>query len=255
MTDYARRFPEFYITAPQPCPYLNDRRERKLFTHLVPGKSSTIIDNLLTNGFRRSQNIAYIPYCENCSACVSVRIVVDEFTRRRTNKRIWSRNLDLDARRVEPIPTSEQYALFQDYVGTRHADGGMADMSSLDYAVMVRDSCIDTFLTEYRLRPMTGDAKASGSDGALMAVALCDRLHDGISLVYSFFAPECEQRSLGSYIILEHIEQARREGLPYVYLGYWNRNCSKMAYKTRFMPQEHLTPRGWKPFDPAAEPG
>lgn len=253
MTKHARRFPEFYITAPQPCPYLPNRRERKLFTHLVPGKSSAIIDNLLTNGFRRSQNIAYIPYCENCSACVSVRIVVDQFELKRTNKRIWKRNHDLYVERVASVPTAEQYALFSDYVGTRHADGGMADMSALDYSMMVRDSVIDTFLSEYRQRPEDAEPDDDPNDWPLIAVALCDRLSDGLSLVYSFFDPELSWRSLGNFIILEHIEQARREGLPYVYLGYWIKDSPKMAYKTRFQPQEHLTPRGWVPYEPAED--
>lgn len=250
MTDYARRFPDFYITAPQPCPYLEGRFERKLFTHLIPGKSSVIIDNLLTNGFRRSQNIAYVPYCQNCSACVSVRIIVDEFERKRTFKKVWKRNQDLQAAQVEPIPTPEQFALFNAYVGTRHADGGMADMSALDYSMMVRDSVVDTFLTEYRLRPSDAPFDQTSERWPLIAAALCDRLSDGISLVYSFFEPAYQERSLGTYIILEHIEQARREGLPYVYLGYWIKGSDKMGYKTRFRPQEHLLPGGWVRYDP-----
>lgn len=253
MSRHARRFPEFYITAPQPCPYLPDRCERKLFTHLVPGKSSAIIDNLLTNGFRRSQNIAYIPYCENCSACVSVRIVVDRFDCRRSHKRIWRRNLDLRVERVPALPTAEQYALFAEYVATRHGDGGMADMSALDYSMMVRDSVIDTFLSEYRQRPADAAPDADPQDWPLVAAALCDRLSDGLSLVYSFFDPELSWRSLGTFIILEHVAQARREGLPYVYMGYWIRNSPKMAYKTRFQPQEHLGARGWVPYAPDGE--
>lgn len=248
--DYARQFPDFYITAPQPCPYLDGRSERKLFTHLVPGKSSSIIDKLLTNGFRRSQNIAYVPYCKNCSACVSVRIIVDEFERKRTFKKVWKRNQDLHAEAVESMPTSEQYALFSAYVGTRHADGGMADMSALDYSMMVRDSVIDTFVTEYRLRPADAPADQAPEEWPLVAAALCDRLSDGISLVYSFFEPDLRERSLGTYIILEHIERARREGLPYVYLGYWIKGSPKMGYKTRFCPQEHLTPNGWVRYEP-----
>src|SRR5690242_10199331 len=189
MTEQQKHFPEFYVTAPQPCPYLAGRLERKLFTHLTHDKPPALIDNLLKGGFRRSQNIAYMPYCEGCQACVSVRVLVKEFTPPRSMRRITDRNRDLYVRRVAPVPTSEQYSLFRAYIDARHGDGGMADMTVLDYAMMVEDSIIDTFLTEYRLRP------AGGPDGKpeawpLAAVALCDRLSDGISMVYSFYDPE-----------------------------------------------------------------
>ena len=244
MTEHRSDFPQFYITAPQPCPYLPGRLERKLFTHLTGSKPSGLIDNLLKGGFRRSQNIAYMPYCDNCSACVPVRIVVDEFTPGRSFKRIRRANSDIRTRRLKPVPTSEQYSLFRGYIDSRHADGGMADMSVLDYAMMVEDSSVDTFLTEYRIGP---DAEnGTGHDlGQLIGMALCDRLSDGISMVYSFFEPDMPEHSLGSFMILEHVDYARSLGLPYVYLGYWIDGSRKMRYKTRFKPQEHLTPDGW----------
>lgn len=241
MTEHKVDFPQFYVTAPQPCPYLPGRLERKLFTHLTRDKSDALIDTLLKGGFRRSQNIAYMPYCDRCSACVPVRILVDEFEPRRSLKRILRINADLQARRTDAVPTSEQYALFRSYIDTRHPDGGMAEMSVLDYAMMIEDSVVRTFLTEYRLPP---DREQDGK-APLIGVALCDRLSDGISMVYSFYDPGAPGRSLGTYIILEHIAYARRLGLPYVYLGYWIDGSRKMRYKTRFRPQEHLTPSGW----------
>jgi arginine-tRNA-protein transferase len=244
VTEQKRDFPDFYITAPQPCPYLPGRLERKLFTHLSRDKPRHVIDHLLKNGFRRSQNIAYTPYCEGCSACTSVRIVVDDFAPRRTMKRIEARNTDVVARRLPPAPSSEQYALFRGYIDSRHGDGGMAEMSMLDYFMMVQDSIIDTFLTEYRLPP-EGETSGAFEDWPLIGVALCDRLSDGISMVYSFYEPDLEPRSLGSYMILEHVHHARALGLPYVYLGYWIEGSRKMSYKTRFAPQEHLTTNGW----------
>ena len=243
MTEQKKDFPDFYITAPQPCPYLSDRMERKLFTHLSREKPRHVIDHLLKNGFRRSQNIAYTPYCEGCSSCTSVRIVVDDFETKRTLRRIESRNADLVARRVPAAPTSEQFALFRAYIDSRHGDGGMAEMSMLDFFMMVQDSIIDTFLTEYRLPPEDGSGQFE--DWPLIAVALCDRLSDGISMVYSFYEPDLEPRSLGSYMILEHVRYARTMGLPFVYLGYWIEGSRKMSYKTRFQPQEHLTTNGW----------
>lgn len=244
MTEQQKNFPEFYVTTAQPCPYLAGRLERKLFTHLTTDKSPALIDNLLKGGFRRSQNIAYMPYCEGCHACVSVRVLVDEFKPGRTMRRVIDVNRDLTSRQLEPLPTSEQYDLFRDYIDARHSDGGMADMTVLDYATMVEDSVVDTFLTEYRLRPENALASES-SEWPLRAVALCDRLSDGVSMVYSYYEPGDEARSLGTYMILDHIEYARRLGLPYLYLGYWIAGSRKMSYKTRFQPQEHLGPSGW----------
>ncbi len=242
MTEQQKHFPEFYVTAPQACPYLPGRLERKLFTHLTHDKPTALIDNLLKGGFRRSQNIAYMPYCEGCQACVSVRVLVDEFQLNKSFRRVLDGNQDLVARRLQATPTSEQYSLFRSYIDARHADGGMADMTVLDYAMMVEDSIIDTFVTEYRVKP---DPEAKGTDKRLMGVALCDRLSDGISMVYSFYDPLAVSRSLGTYMILEHMAYARQIGVPYLYLGYWIQGSQKMSYKKRFQPQEMLTGSGW----------
>jgi leucyl-tRNA---protein transferase len=244
MTEQRKHFPEFYVTAPQPCPYLPGRLERKLFTHLTHDKPAALVDNLLRGGFRRSQNIAYMPYCEGCRACVSVRVLVDAFQPTRSMRRVLEANRDLVARRLEATPTSEQYALFRAYIDERHADGGMADMTVLDYAMMVEDSIIDTFMTEYRLSP-DPLAPTPATRQPLVAAALCDRLTDGISMVYSFFDPEASKRGLGTYMILDHIAHAKRLGLPYVYLGYWISGSTKMSYKRRFQPQQQLTASGW----------
>jgi leucyl-tRNA---protein transferase len=248
MSEQQKNFPEFYVTSAQPCPYLPGRLERKLFTHLTYDKPPSLMDNLLKGGFRRSQNIAYTPYCEGCQACVSVRVLVDEFELSKNMKRVAAANRDLEATRHAAQPTSEQYSLFRDYIDVRHGDGGMADMSVLDYAQMVEDSVVNTFITELRPRlPLDADGRVDqGSQSPLYGVALCDRLSDGISMVYSFYDIDQAERSLGSYIILEHIEYARSLGLPYVYLGYWINGSKKMRYKTRFGPQEHLGTSGWE---------
>ncbi len=243
MTELKSNFPQFYLTSSQPCPYISGKIERKLFTHLTCDKSDAFIDALLRGGFRRSQNIAYMPYCEACSACVPVRINVEDFILRRSFRRIMRTNRNLDVTRRPSTPTSEQYGLFRAYIDSRHSDGGMVDMSGLDYAMMVEDSLVDTFVSEYRWA--RGGDDDSGNPAPLIAVALCDRLSDGISMVYSFFEPGMPERSLGSYMILEHIEYAHALGLPYVYLGYWIKGSRKMGYKTRFQPQEHLTSDGW----------
>ena len=244
MTEQGSQFPQFYLTSPQPCPYLPGRLERKLFTHLTQDKPGLAIDGLLKGGFRRSQNIAYMPYCESCSACVPVRVIVDAFEDRRSFRRIRKLNDDLAATRIPAVPSSEQYSLFRDYIDGRHAEGGMADMSVLDYAMMVEDSVVETFLTEYRFRP-ENSITAEDELQPLAAVALTDVLSDGLSMVYSFFAPELDSRSLGTYMILDHIDYAKKLGLPYVYLGYWIAGSRKMDYKTRFTPQERLSSDGW----------
>lgn len=248
MKDQRKDFPEFYLTSLQPCPYLENRLERKLFTHLGSEKSVSYFHQLHTSGFRRSQTIAYRPHCEGCSACISVRIVVDDFERTKSQKRIWNLNKDLRSHRLDALSSSEQYALFKAYVEQRHFDGGMAGMSYFDYQAMIEDTVIESFVAEYRLDHSANSKdqnKAQSTSSDLIGVALCDQLNDGISLVYSFFEPSLQSRSLGSYIILETVEYARSLGLPYVYLGYWVEGSQKMDYKTRFQPQEHLIGEDW----------
>jgi leucyl-tRNA---protein transferase len=248
VTQHSRDTPQFYLTAPSPCPYLTGKEERKVFTHLV-GERAGDLNNILTQGgFRRSQSIAYRPACEGCRCCVSVRVVAKEFEPTRSMRRIVNRNADAGSDMKIAVPTSEQYSIFRAYLDSRHRDGGMADMTVLDYAMMVEDSHIETRIIEYRRRD-TGTAIARPGSGDLIAVALTDVLADGLSMVYSFFEPEEAARSLGTYMVLDHIARARRMGLPYVYLGYWVRGSRKMDYKSRFLPQERLTPDGWARVD------
>jgi arginine-tRNA-protein transferase len=252
VTVHSRDTPQFYLTAPSPCPYLPGRQERKVFTHLV-GERAAYLNNILTQGgFRRSQNIAYRPACETCRSCVSIRVAVGEFRPTRSFRRILARNEDIVAEERPAAPSSEQYALFRAYLDARHASGGMADMTVLDYRLMVEDTHVETGVVEYRLRDV--DTPVTGrSAGKLIAVSLTDQLADGLSMVYSFYDPEqADGRSLGSFMILDHIARARRRGLPYVYLGYWVEGSKKMAYKARFRPQEHLGPLGWASPDAAA---
>ena len=218
--------------------------ERKVFTHLVGKRAVALNDTLTQTGFRRSQTIAYRPACESCRACVSVRVVVDDFQPSASQRRVLRLNADLMGETAPAKPTGEQYALFRAYLDSRHPDGGMADMSMLDYSMMVDDSHIDTVFTEYRLRRADPFLAARG-EGALLAACLTDRLGDGLSLVYSFFAPQESRRSLGSFMILDHIAKARRLGLPHVYLGYWVEGSRKMAYKAAYLPQERLGVNGW----------
>jgi arginyl-tRNA--protein-N-Asp/Glu arginylyltransferase len=248
VTQHSRNTPQFYLTAPSPCPYLPGQEERKVFTHLVGERAAQLNDLLTHGGFRRSQSIAYRPACETCRACISVRVLVEDFRPTRSMRRVIERNRDVVGEMRVPVPTSEQYSVFRSYLDARHRDGGMADMTVLDYAMMVEDSHVDTRMIEYRQRPSDGSSHELGS-GRLLSVALTDVLSDGLSMVYSYYDSEESSRSLGTFMILDHIERARRMGLSYVYLGYWVEGSRKMAYKGRFLPQQRLAPDGWKRVD------
>ena len=234
-----RNFPQFFITAPTPCPYLPGRIERKVFTHLVGQEARTLNTQLSQGGFRRSQNIAYRPACDHCSACVSVRVPVAGFNPGRSFRRVLKANADVQALVSKPKATSEHYSLFRDYIDSRHGEGGMADMSALDFSAMVDDAFVDNRLVEYRLQ------SRNGKPGRLLAAVLVDLLGDGVSMIYSFYDPEESRRSLGTFMILDNIARAHKIGVPYLYLGYWVKGSVKMSYKARFLPQERLCADGW----------
>jgi leucyl-tRNA---protein transferase len=237
-----RNFPQFFITAPAPCPYLPGRLERKVFTHLVGQDARNLNTQLSRGGFRRSQNIAYRPACDGCGACVSVRIPVKQFTLSKSYLRVLARNKDLAGAPVRAKATSEHYGVFRDYIDSRHGNGGMAEMSVLDFAAMIDETFVDSHLVEYRFK------SDDEQPGELAGAVLVDMLDDGLSLIYSFYEPSFEKRSLGTFIILDSVLRAQRMGLDYLYLGYWVKGSSKMEYKSRFLPQERLMPDGWTLF-------
>ena len=246
-----RNFPQFFITAPSPCPYLPGRVERKVFTHLVGQDARSLNTQLSQGGFRRSQNIAYRPACDGCTACVSVRVPVNTFDTNRSFRRTLAANADVEGIVAKSQATSEHYSLFRGYIDSRHGDGGMADMTVLDFSAMVDDNFVDSRLVEYRVR------NADNEKGRLVGAVLIDILGDGISMIYSFYDPDETKRSLGTFMILDNIARVKRLGLPYLYLGYWVRGSRKMDYKARFLPQERLTADGWslhRPQDKQAEP-
>jgi arginine-tRNA-protein transferase len=241
MTDQrSARVPQFFLTPGGPCPYLPGRTERKVFARLSGSLAQPLNEALTHSGFRRSQSIAYRPACENCSACVSVRIVADAFEFSRGQKRIVRRNTDLVRSEVTAEATREQFALLRTYLDSRHAGGGMSDMGLFDYVAMVEETPVTTHIIEYR-RPGDRDRP-----GPLIACALSDVLRDGLSMVYSFFHPGEDARSLGTYMILDHVRAAKMRGLRHVYLGYWVQGSEKMDYKSRFRPMEALGREGWE---------
>jgi arginine-tRNA-protein transferase len=230
-----RRPQFFYTTAPLPCPYVAGRTERKVVTEIVGPDAEVLHDRLSRAGFRRSHNIAYAPVCPSCQACVPIRIPVGTFQPDRTLRKIARANVGLEGYQVPPRATAEQFQLFQRYQQVRHGDGDMASMSFYDYRAMVEDTPIDTFIIEFR-----------DQQDRLLSACLGDRLGDGLSAVYSFFAPGMEKRSLGTHAVLWLIGRARELGLPYVYLGYWVPESRKMAYKARFRPSEVLVGGVWR---------
>lgn len=238
MTDQTQtRVPRFYLTPAGPCPYLPGRRERKVFTKLDGPMPGALHDALAQSGFRRSQTIAYKPVCDGCTACVSVRVAAEDFVWTHNRRRILRRNADLVRQIQPPLARREQFALLRTYLDSRHAGAGMDGINLFEYAAMVEDTPVATHLCEYHLSAETRTD--------LVACALTDFLADGVSMVYSFFHPGLDRRSLGTYMILDHIRLAREMLLPYVYLGYWVRDCAKMRYKARFAPLEVLTAEGW----------
>ncbi|MFO6463249.1 arginyltransferase [Jannaschia sp. KMU-145] len=234
--------PQFYVTAPQACPYLDGRRERKLFTALQGSNAADLNDKLSKQGFRRSQNVLYRPSCADCTACLSARIAIERFKPSRSQRKTLSRNAHLRREITSPWATEAQYALFRTYLEARHADGGMADMDIFEFAAMIEETPIRTRVIEY----WDDRAVETGGSPELRAVCLTDVLDDGLSMVYSFYDPTCAADSLGTQIILDHIDVAREAGLPYVYLGYWVPGSPKMGYKAGFSAVEIFKNRRWE---------
>lgn len=224
----------FFGTRTLACPYVDGRVERKVVTELAGPDAADLYERLSRAGFRRSHGLAYRPACPACTACVPVRIVVNDFNPGRTFRRVLRANIDLAVENVGVLATIEQYRLFVRYQGSRHGGGDMASMTFNDYRAMIEDTPVDSRVIEYRDR-----------EGELLAVMLADVMGDAISAVYSFFRPDLVRRSLGTFMILWLIDHASALSLPYVYLGYWIGDSDKMAYKARFRPIEQLADGDW----------
>mgnify|MGYP001163936656 CR=1 FL=1 len=229
---------QFYVTSPQPCPYLEGLVERKLFTTLQGQNADDINNALSKQGFRRSQNVLYRPACTDCSACLSARIDVQKFQLSKSQRRILTRNSNLKRQSNSPWATEAQFDLFKSYLDSRHTNGGMTDMDVFEFAAMIEETPINTKVIEYK-----------NEKNSLDAVCLTDIFDDGVSLVYSFFNTEISKKSLGTYVILDHIQLAKEKELPYVYLGYWVQGSKKMAYKAQFQGVEVFMNGKWVSFE------
>jgi len=228
---------KFFRTAPTPCPYLPGKMERKLFTSLGGSNAIALHDRLSEIGFRRSHRLAHRPRCDECNECVPVRVRVQDFKTTRSMRRTLAANKGIEASVLPALASKEHFHLFQHYQLKRHRTGDMAKMKITDYKSMVEDTSVNTFLVEYR-----------NSAEQLYAICLSDKLTDGLSLVYSFFDPDKKTSSLGTFLILWHIEKAREMGLQYIYLGHWVSSSKKMAYKRKFQPLEAYIRGHWSPL-------
>lgn len=225
----------FSTTILLPCPYIKGRLERKLFTKL-PEKETVLWASVLSRaGFRRSQNICYLPVCPDCADCVSVRVDALHFNPDKKQKKIMRLNDDLRILFIPNIATKEQYDLFCRYLKSRHKDSEMNEMKQEAYRSMIEDTPINSVLMEVRTK----------QENELKGVMLLDETDDGFSAVYSFFDPLVEKRSLGTFMIISLIERLKRLNRPYAYLGYQIKACSNMDYKKRFRPLERFEKGRW----------
>lgn len=215
--------------------------ERKVFTDLNDINPDSLHESMTKIGFRRSQDIAYRPSCEDCTACKSVRIPVSVFNPSRSQRRIIKTNSDLTVRKIPNIALQEHYDLLHSYLGARHTEGGMTNMNFEEFKSMVECSPVDSCLMEYRL------PSNNNNEGKLIGVSLTDSMSDSLSMVYSFFnvSDSFKKRSLGTYIILDHVARTNLMNLTHLYLGYWIEDSPKMSYKKKFKPLEILEAEGW----------
>ena len=223
----------FYASSPEPCGYLPDRKSISAFANPYMDMDSKTYDELIQFGFRRSGGYLYRPHCPNCNECISIRTPVDQYIFTRNDRRTLRKNSDLHMKLVPARYVEEHYELYRKYINSRHAGGSMENPSRADYHRFLISDWTETYFIEFR------------HDKELLAVAVTDVTRTGYSAVYTFFDPDSPHRSLGHYAILKQIELSLNNELPYLYLGYWIKDCDKMKYKTRYQPAQGFINDQW----------
>ncbi len=221
------------VTYPHPCSYLPDQQASTAFVDPDIPIDASLFTRLSESGFRRSGTHIYRPRCTNCQACIPVRVPVQYFKADRKQLRCLKRNADLDIRQIASIDRDDCYALYEKYINTRHGDGDMYPASREQYREFLCVEWPTAFYLAYYCQQR------------LVAVSVCDRLTDAFSAVYTFFDPDEHKRSLGVFAVLNQIARAQLEGLDYLYLGYWIKDCAKMRYKLGYRPIELFINQQW----------
>lgn len=224
---------QFYATPVHPCSYKDKHQAKTLFVDPKTQLDTLSYSELTDMGFRRSGQHVYRPHCESCNACLSARIPVSKFRFSKSQKRVINANSDITIHITRPSLTTEIYKLYEKYISCRHYDGDMYPASQEQFKSFLINSGQETYFLEFRL------------DQQLIAVAVVDQLHQGLSAIYTFFDPDEHKRSLGKFAILKQIQITASQGLPYLYLGYWISGCAKMDYKIQYRPLEILVDNQW----------
>ena len=240
VNDLPLRNLQFYITSPYPCSYLPDREARSQVATPSYLIDTPVYSELIKRGFRRSGLYTYRPHCDQCRACIPVRLIVDEFSPNRTQRRTVKRNSDITVEFKELKYDAEQYQLYRRYQASRHSGGGMDQDSRDQFIHFLLQSNVNTQLVEFR------------EAGMLRMVSVIDELDDGISSVYTFYEPDLPASSFGTYNIIWQTELCKSLKLPYLYLGYWIAESRKMSYKTNFQPLQGFVDGHWQRLPPQA---
>lgn len=225
---------KFGLTSQFPCSYLSDRDER-LLVHVGDALEGQVYDKLIQAGFRRSGEQMYRPHCTHCDECKAIRINLAEYTPSRSHKRLLNKNKDLNLfwRSSKDIKLADYFPLYADYISERHRDGSMYPPDLNSFLTFNQCAWRQPYFLEARL------------DNRIVAVAITDKVANGLSAFYTFFAPDLDKRSLGSFMILAQIEQAQQLEYPYLYLGYYINECNKMNYKTQYSGYEWFNGENW----------
>ncbi len=225
---------KLFATHPHPCSYLEDQQATTLFVDPEATIDKIIYSELADNGFRRSGEHLYRPYCGECTACIATRVLVNDFKMKRRQRRIWNKNRDISVEKVNNISADQYYELYEKYISQRHSDGDMYPPSREQYSSFLIN---DWELTDFYIFK---------DQQKIVAVAVTDNMQEGLSAIYTFYDPDYDSRSLGVYAVLWQIEQTKVLKLNHLYLGYWIKECKKMNYKTDYRPLQLLVNNNWR---------